>query len=456
MKNLVGIVLAAGQGTRMYSGLPKVLHNVAGQPMLDHVLEAVAALEPDKIYVVTGFMGDVVREHVGKRAIAVHQKRRLGTAHAVKQVAPLLKDFRGDVLITMGDAPLIRPQTLLELVKRRRAHQVAATVLTTELDNPTGYGRIVRNRDGTVRKIVEEKDTNVYEAAIKEINTGIYVFDCPKLLEALAKVRNNNAQHEYYLTDTVEILGKLGYEVEAMVAEDPTETLGVNSRADLARAENILRRRIALQVMEQGVTVIDPATTYIDKQVRIGKDSIIHPFTMLTGKVEIGEECVIGPHVQIADSKVGSGAHLQFCYVQEAELGNRVLVGPYALVRPGSRIADDTHIGTFVEVTRSRIGRGCDILHLSYIGDACIGDRVSLGTGTVTVNFDGTARRSTLIGDDVFLGSNTQLIAPVDVPSGVRYAHNAVLTGKVEQDAAPEDNGATDKAKRRRKKPAAL
>ncbi len=248
----------------------------------------------------------------------------------------------------------------------------------------------------------------------------------------------------------------LGYEVEAMVAEDPTETLGVNSRADLARAENILRRRIALQVMEQGVTVIDPATTYIDKQVRIGKDSIIHPFTMLTGKVEIGEECVIGPHVQIADSKVGSGAHLQFCYVQEAELGNRVLVGPYALVRPGSRIADDTHIGTFVEVTRSRIGRGCDILHLSYIGDACIGDRVSLGTGTVTVNFDGTARRSTLIGDDVFLGSNTQLIAPVDVPSGVRYAHNAVLTGKVEQDAAPEDNGATDKAKRRRKKPAAL
>ena len=209
-------------------------------------------------------------------------------------------------------------------------------------------------------------------------------------------------------------------------------------------------------IMEQGVTVIDPATTYIDKQVRIGKDSIIHPFTMLTGKVEIGEECIIGPHAQIADSKVGSGSHLQFCYVQEAELGNRVLVGPYALVRPGSRIADDTHIGTFVEVTRSRIGRGCDILHLSYIGDACIGDRVSLGTGTVTVNFDGTARRPTLIGDDVFLGSNTQLIAPVDVPSGVRYAHNAVLTGKVDQDTAPEDNGASDKVRRRRKKPAAL
>jgi bifunctional UDP-N-acetylglucosamine pyrophosphorylase/glucosamine-1-phosphate N-acetyltransferase len=457
MKNLVAIVLAAGQGTRMYSGLPKVLHNVAGQPMLDHVLEAIEALEPEKTYVVTGFMAEKVEEHVGNRAICVHQKRRLGTAHAVKQVAPHLKDFRGDVLITVGDAPLIRPETLMELVKRRRAHHVACTVLTTELENPTGYGRIVRNRDGTVRKIVEEKDTNVYEAAIKEINTGIYVFDCQRLLEALERVRNNNAQREYYLTDTVEILGKLGYEVEAMVAEDPTETLGVNSRADLARAENLLRRRIAMSVMEAGVTVIDPATTYIDKQVRIGKDTIIHPFTMITGKVDIGEECIIGPHVHIADSKVGSGSHLQFSNVQQAEIGSGVSVGPYALVRPGSKIADNTRIGTFVEVTRSKIGEGCDILHLSYIGDAQIGNRVSLGTGTVTVNFDGNAKHRTVIGDDVFLGSNTRLIAPVEVASGVRFPHNAVLTGKVqpengEKEHEPKTSTKSRKAKKSRKK----
>jgi bifunctional UDP-N-acetylglucosamine pyrophosphorylase / glucosamine-1-phosphate N-acetyltransferase len=428
MKDLMAVILAAGQGTRMYSGLPKVLHSIAGQPMLDHVLEAIELLEPSRIFVVTGFMGEHVREHVGKRAICVHQSKRLGTAHAVRQVVPYLENFKGDVLVTVGDTPLIRTDTLRETIKRRRAHQVAATVLTTELENPTGYGRIVRNRDGTVRKIVEEKDTNIYEAAIREINTGFYSFDCQKLLAALRKVDNKNAQREYYLTDTIEIIGRLGGEVEPVMGEDPTETIGVNSRADLARAEAFLRQRIAYAIMEQGVTVIDPNTTYIDKPVRIGRDSVIQPYTMLKGRCSIGERCEIGPHAHVTDSKAGDGCTLRFCYVDQAELGDKVTVGPYAVVRPGTKISSETRIGTFVEVTRSEIGPSSDILHLSYIGDATIGSHVSIGTGSVTVNSDGQKRYPTRIGDDVFLGSNTTIVAPIEIEGGARYPNNQLLS----------------------------
>lgn len=437
MKDLVAVVLAAGQGTRMYSGLPKVLHSVAGQPMIDHVLEAVEPLEPSRIIVVTGHMADTVTEHVGKRALCVTQERRLGTAHAVRQVLPHIKDFKGNVLVMVGDAPLIRTETLRDLIKRRRSHQVAGTVLTNVLDNPKGYGRIVRNRDGTVRKIVEEKDTNTYEEAITEINTGTYVFDCQKMIAALAKVGNKNAQKEYYLTDVVEILDRLGEEVEPVVGNDPTETLGVNSRAELARAESILRRRIAMAVMEQGVTVIDPATTYIDKQVKIGRDSVIRPFTILQGRCEIGERCEIGPHAQVIDSRMGNDCQLRVCNVDHAQLGSNVAVGPYASIRPGTRIADNSRIGTFVEVTRSTIGEGADILHLSYIGDASIGERTSVGAGSVTVNFDGVRKQSTRIGENVFLGSNTTLVAPVQINAGARFAHNQALTGRVKSGNAP-------------------
>lgn len=438
MRELVAVILAAGQGTRMYSGLPKVLHSVAGQPMLDHVLEAIEQLEPRHIYVVTGFMADAVKGHVGKRAVCVQQEKRLGTAHAVKQVLPFLQNFKGDVLVTVGDAPLITAQTLRELAKRRRAHQVAATVLTTELENPTGYGRIVRTRDGTVHKIVEEKDTNTYEVAIKEVNTGIYVFDCQKMIAALRKVGNKNAQKEYYLTDTIEILNRFGDEVEPVVSRDPNETMGVNSRAELARAESYLRRRIAMSVMEQGVTVIDPETTYIDKQVKIGRDSVIRPFTILQGKCELGERCDVGPHVQVADSTMGDDCTVKFSCIDQGHLGNGVRVGPYASIRPGSRIEDNARIGTFVEITRSEIGESSDILHLSYIGDARVGKRTSIGTASVTVNFDGKKRNQSRIGDDVYLGSRASLVAPVEIPAGARFQHNELLTGKVTAPPQPE------------------
>jgi bifunctional UDP-N-acetylglucosamine pyrophosphorylase/glucosamine-1-phosphate N-acetyltransferase len=431
MKDLVAVILAAGQGTRMYSGLPKVLHTVAGHPMLDHVLSAIEALEPAKIVVVTGFMGEMVERHVGRRAVCVRQDKRLGTAHAVRMALPEIKDFQGTALVTVGDAPLIQTQTLRELIKRRKAHHVAATVLTAEMEEPTGYGRIVRNRDATVRKIVEEKDTNSYEAVIKEINTGIYAFDCQKLIAALAKVRANNAQKEYYLTDTVEILNGMDEEVEPVLFGDPTETMGINSRAELARAEGLLRRRIARAVMDSGVTVIDPATTYIDKQVKIGRDSVIRPFTILQGKCEIGPGCDVGPHATIVESTLGEGCHVRLCHIEHASLGQRVSVGPFASVRPGSRVRDEARIGSFVEVTRSDVGPGSDILHLSYIGDAVIGPRSSVGAGSVTVNFDGRQKHETHIGSDVFLGTNTSLVAPVDIADGSRFAHNEVLTGKL-------------------------
>jgi bifunctional UDP-N-acetylglucosamine pyrophosphorylase/glucosamine-1-phosphate N-acetyltransferase len=431
MNDLVAIILAAGQGTRMYSGLPKVLHSVAGQPMIDHVLEAIQPLGPKKIYVVTGFMASNVQEHVGKRAICVKQDKRLGTAHAVKQVLPFIENFTGDVLVTVGDAPLIKTETLRELVKRRRAHQVAATVLTTELESPTGYGRIVRSRDGTVRKIVEEKDTNTYEVAIQEVNTGIYVYDCQKMIAALRKVGNKNAQREYYLTDTIEILGRFGDEVEPVVAEDSSETMGINSRAELARAESYLRNRIAQQVMEQGVTVIDPATTYIDKQVRLGRDTVIRPFTIIQGKCTIGERCDIGPNAHVIDSAIGDDCVVKFASIEKAKVGVNVSVGPYSSVRPQTTIADGTRIGTFVEVTRSDIGADSDILHLTYIGDAKIGDRSSVGAGSLTVNFDGQKHQKSVVGDDVFLGSRSSLVAPLHIDNGQKFPANETLTGRI-------------------------
>lgn len=447
MKEMIAIVLAAGQGTRMYSGLPKVLHSVAGQPMIDHVLEAIQPLEPQHIYVITGFMANEVEAHVGKRAICVKQPKRLGTAHAVKQALPFIEDFKGDVLITVGDAPLIKTETLRDLVKRRRAHQVAATVLTTEMANPTGYGRIVRNRDGTVRKIVEEKDTNTYEVAIQEINTGIYVFDNQKFIQALRKVGNKNAQKEYYLTDTIEILGRLGDEVEPVVAPDPSETMGINSRAELARAESYLRNRIAMSVMEHGVTVIDPATTYIDKQVRLGRDTVIRPFTILEGKCTIGERCDIGPNAHIVESTIGNDCTVKYASVEKAKVGSNVTVGPYSSVRPQTTIADGTRIGTFVEVTRSEVGSNSDILHLTYIGDARIGDNCSVGAGSLTVNFDGEKHQKSVVGNDVFLGSRSTLVAPLHIQADQRFTPNETLTGRLTNKAAKPKPKAKTKRK---------
>lgn len=335
---LAAIILAAGQGTRMKSEKPKVLHPVCGRPMLDHVLEALAPLKLARTIVVTGHKADEVEAHVGKRGECVLQRERLGTGHAVKVAAAALKGFEGDVMILVGDAPLFRPATLEQLAARRRELGAACVVLTTEMPDPTGYGRIVRNRDGSVNKIVEQKDANIYEEQITEINTGTYCFEASELFRALSQLKDNNAQQEYYLTDTVQILREKGQAVEALVCEDNREVIGVNSRKDLATAEGYLRERILDAVMDSGVTVLDPSTTRVDASVRIGAETTLHPFTIIEGETKIGKGAQIGPHATVRDSEIGDATTVTHAMVVGARVGMDSQVGPYAVLGPGAQL----------------------------------------------------------------------------------------------------------------------
>lgn len=432
-RQLVAIILAAGQGTRMNSQIPKVLHSICGTPMIDHILDALRPLDVAQTYVVTGHLHNEVKKHIGTRAICIYQKERRGTAHAVRMVRNRIRNFDGDVLVLYGDTPLIQTETLQALIHRRRSHHSACTVLTTTLDDPTGYGRIVRNRDGTVRKIVEEKDTNTYEEKIREINTGFYCYNAHDLLWSLARVSNDNAQGEYYLTDTVEILGEAGREVEGYVALDPSEVIGVNSRRDMAVAEKYLRTRILRDIMDRGVTIVDPSTTYIDNTVRIGIDTTIQPFTIIRGNTVIGEGCEIGPNVTLTNCRLGAHVLVRNSVVESASADDNVSIGPYAYVRPGTLLREGARVGTFVEVARSDIGRNADALHLSYLGDAHVGEETYIGAGTMTGNFDGQSIHRSEIGKGVFIGSNSLLVSPVRIRDAVRLPPNSTVTGEVAQ-----------------------
>ncbi|MDK2973131.1 MAG: bifunctional UDP-N-acetylglucosamine pyrophosphorylase / glucosamine-phosphate N-acetyltransferase [Candidatus Sumerlaeota bacterium] len=437
-REMVAIILAAGKGTRMNSQMPKVLHSVCGTPMIDHVMEALRPLDVTQVYVVTGHLHEMVKSHLGNRAICVYQKDRLGTAHAVKMVTRHLSNFDGDVLVTCGDTPLIQTETLAALVARRRSHHTAGTVLTTTLEDPRGYGRVVRNRDGTVRKIVEDKDTNTYEEKIQEINAGFYCFDWKELQWALKRVSNNNAQGEFYLTDTVEILGDAGKEVEAYVAPDYSEVVGVNNRRDMAVAEKYLRTRILNQIMDSGVTIVDPSTTYIDNTVRIGIDTTIQPFTIIRGNTMIGEGCDIGPNVTVVDSRIGNNVRLLNSVMEGASADDNVHIGPYAYVRANTLLRRDARVGTFVEVARCDVGARADVLHLSYLGDAHVGEESYVGAGTMTCNFDGAHIQRTEIGNGVFLGFNNLLVAPVRIKDAARTGHHEQLSGEIKQDGVPK------------------
>lgn len=429
--NLFSIVLAAGKGKRMKSKLYKVLHPVCGKPMVGHVLDVLEGLNASKNIVIVGHGAEAVMEYVGSRAEFVLQEQQLGTGHAVLQAAPLLQEQDGMTLVVCGDTPLIRQETLQRMLELHQGAGAAVTVLTAKPEDPTGLGRVVRDGSGHVTAIVEQKDCTPDQAAIREINTGTYCFDNRKLFEALGKVTNQNAQGEYYLTDVIAILKGEGHVVTAHCTEDLAEAIGVNDRVVLSEAEQAMRQRIVKSHMLNGVTVIDPASTYIDKDVRIGADTVLLPGTSLKGRTVVGEDCVIGPAADITDSTVGNGTHIKHSVLLEAQVGNHVNVGPFAFLRPGAQLADSVKVGDFVEIKNAVIGEGSKVPHLSYVGDAVVGSHTNIGCGVITANYDGFNKSMTEIGSNAFIGSNVNLIAPVKIGNGAFIVAGSTITHEV-------------------------
>ncbi|MGM0501099.1 MAG: bifunctional UDP-N-acetylglucosamine diphosphorylase/glucosamine-1-phosphate N-acetyltransferase GlmU [Bacillota bacterium] len=433
MTDLTIITLAAGKGTRMKSKLPKVLHQVAGKSMAQHAVDTAAELSPAHNIVVVGYKAELVKEGVTGDVEFVKQEEQLGTGHAVMQTKDKLAGFTGTILVLYGDTPLLTVETLSNLVKQHQEKDAAASILTTELEDPSGYGRIVRS-EGRVNKIVEDKDTTLQQSKIKEVNTGICCFDSELLWEAITKIDTDNAQGEYYLTDVVGILSEAGHLVAGIKAQSARETIGVNTRIHLAEAEKTLRRRTCEQHMAAGVTIIDPDNTYIDSTVEIGQDTIIYPGVFLEGESKIASDVVIGPDSRIIDSTIKSGVEVEASTIKGATIGEDTVVGPYAYLRPGTEIGAKAKIGDFVEIKKSTIGNRSKVPHLSYIGDTEIGEDTNIGAGTITANYDGVEKHKTIIEDGCFVGSNSTLIAPLNIAARATTGAGAVVTKDVAED----------------------
>ncbi|MFZ5658249.1 MAG: bifunctional UDP-N-acetylglucosamine diphosphorylase/glucosamine-1-phosphate N-acetyltransferase GlmU [Pseudomonadota bacterium] len=421
------VVLAAGQGTRMRSQLPKVLHRIAGQPLLQHVLNSARALQPSAIHVVYGHGGEQVRAAIADPAIHwVLQDRQLGTGHAVQMAAPHCAPD-GRVLVLYGDVPLLRPETLRAFLDAVPAGSLG--LMTVVLAEPSGYGRIVRDAQDSVERIVEEKDADAEIRAIREVNTGIMVLPAARLGDWLARLENDNAQGEYYLTDVVALARREGLGIAAYMVADPLEVAGVNNKAQLAELEREYQRRRAQALMLDGVLIADPARVDIRGEVEIAPDVRLEPNVILEGRVRIGAGSVIGMGVLLRDVEIGENVQvLPYSVVEEARIGDGARVGPFARVRPGTALDSGVHVGNFVEVKASRIGQGSKANHLSYIGDAEIGAGVNIGAGTITCNYDGANKHKTIIEDDAFIGSDTQLVAPVRVGRGATIGAGSTIT----------------------------
>lgn len=435
MSNRYAIILAAGQGTRMKSKLYKVLHPVCGKPMVQHVIDQVNQLQIEDIVTVIGHGAEKVQEQLGDSCKYALQEQQLGTAHAVMQAESVLSAKSGTTLVICGDTPLIKAETMKELIALHEQSQAKATILTAYADNPAGYGRVLRGEGGLVEKIVEHKDASEEERYVKEINTGTYCFDNQALFSALKKVSNENVQGEYYLPDVIEILKEEGEVVTAFQSSEFEETLGVNDRVALSQAEQILRKRINEKHMRNGVTIIDPLTTFIEADVQIGQDTVINPGSFIKGKSIIGQDCLIGPNTEISNCEIGDGTEVLQSVVHESSIGSFVKIGPFAHVRPQSDIKDSVKIGNFVEIKKTVFGKGSKASHLSYIGDAEVGENVNIGCGSITVNYDGKNKYLTKIEDNVFIGCNSNLVAPVTVGEGAYVAAGSTITEDVPQQA---------------------
>ncbi|MDN7936136.1 bifunctional UDP-N-acetylglucosamine diphosphorylase/glucosamine-1-phosphate N-acetyltransferase GlmU [Burkholderia metallica] len=420
------VILAAGTGKRMRSALPKVLHPLAGRPLLSHVIDTARTLQPSRLVVVVGHGAEQVQAAVAAPDVQFAvQAEQLGTGHAVRQALPLL-DPAQPTLVLYGDVPLTRASTLQRLVDAARDGRYG--ILTVTLDDPTGYGRIVRDAAGFVTRIVEQKDASPEQLKIAEINTGIIVTPTAQLSMWLGALKNENAQGEYYLTDVVELAIEAGFEVVTAQPDDEWETLGVNSKAQLAELERIHQRTIADALLVDGVTLADPARVDVRGTLRCGRDVSIDVNCLFEGNVTLADNVTIGANCVIRNASIGAGTRIDaFSHIDGAELGAHTVIGPYARLRPGARLADEAHVGNFVEVKNAVIGHGSKANHLTYIGDADIGARVNIGAGTITCNYDGANKFRTVIEDDVFVGSDTQLVAPVRVGRGVTIAAGTTI-----------------------------
>lgn len=424
------IILAAGQGTRMKSSTSKVLHEIFHKPLVYYPIEAARYAGAQEVCLVVGHKSEEVMKTFGDTVKYALQAERLGTGHAVMQAMDFIRDD-GEILVLYGDTPLITAQTIEKMLAFHRKKKNAVTVLSALVDDPTGYGRIVRDESKHFVKIVEQKDATDEEKRITEINGGMYVFEAKHLKSALSKITNNNKQQEYYLTDTIEILLHEGYNVDAIAIMNPDDILGVNSREQLAQATAIMKQRINRKHMDNGVTLIDPHHTYIDPEVEIGQDTVIEPGCIIEGNTSIGENCIIGYNTKIRNCTVGNSVAIESSMLIDSQIDEGCHIGPFAYIRPNSHIGAKVKIGDFVEIKNATIGEGTKVSHLTYIGDADVGCDVNFGCGTVVVNYDGEKKHRTTIKDHAFIGCNTNLVSPVVIEENVYTAAGSTITQDV-------------------------